>query len=140
MDSMPPPRRASSAGEPVVILRICLRFSTTSLPVMNTDFSILRAASMSFYTFASLMPLILQSSFLVAIQTLATVHIPAALSLAMSAALMPCSCSLSISEKFGCSMSSTSSSSMRLLFCIRLSMLTASELFEVATNQPQSIC
>lgn len=99
MDSIPPPRRLSNSGDPVVIFTMFFLFSTTSLPVIKTDFSIFLAASTILSTLASLIPLMLHSSLRVAMQTLATVHSPEALSLAMSAALMPCYCSLSISEK-----------------------------------------
>ena len=64
---------------------------------------ILRAASRIFSILASEMPLMAQRDFLVCIWMPFTVAMPADLSFAMSAALIPCCCSSSMLWKKPCS-------------------------------------
>lgn len=73
-------------------------FSASSFPDIKLAFSIFLAIYWTLSVLASLNPFMLHSYFLVAMITEDTVQYPAVLSLVISAALIPPSCSLSISE------------------------------------------
>jgi len=97
-----PPRSLSSSALPVVMRMTFSRRAEYSIAVMKPASTILAAASLILSTLASLMPLMLSSILRVHICTPLTVQMPAAFSLARSAALMPAFCSSSMSRKNSC--------------------------------------
>lgn len=106
----------------MVIRTTFFLFWAISFPVINPWFYNFLAASRIFSIFPSFMPLILTSSFLVAITMEETVHSPAALSLAISAALIPQSWSFSISIKLADSSSYWAPSSSWSSFFLSLDL------------------